>query len=58
LQLSKIEVPLRFKQWIGGKYPDRAADAEKWETWDQVPNNSGLREEWWREEKEKLPVEI
>ena len=55
LQVSKITVPDEFKQWVGERYPDRAADAKKWETWAQVPDN-GLRQEWWREANPQLIV--
>lgn len=53
---SKVEVPERFKAWIGDRYPDKRAEAMKWQTWADVPRN-GLRDEWWKEEKAKLPVE-
>ncbi len=52
---SKIEVPERFKAWVAERYPDRREDAMKWRTWADVPRN-GLRDEWWKEEKAKLPI--
>ncbi len=52
---SKIEVPERFKAWVAERYPDRREDAMKWQTWADVPIN-GLRSEWWKEEKSKLPI--
>ena len=45
---------LRFKKYFLEKYPDRAADAEKWKTFDQAPDY--LRSEWRQEEKAKLEV--
>lgn len=54
---SKIDVPDRFKAWVSERYPDRREAAMKWRTWADVPSN-GLRDEWWREEKAKLPVEL
>jgi hypothetical protein len=57
LDKSKIEVPERFKTWVAEHYPDKREEAMKWQTWRDVPFN-GLREEWWREEKSKLPVDI
>ncbi len=54
---SKIEVPERFKAWVAERYPENRESAMKWRTWADVPRN-GLRDEWWREEKAKLPVEI
>ncbi len=52
---SKIEVPERFKAWVAEHYPARREDAMKWRTWADVPRN-GLRDEWWKEEKSKLPI--
>ncbi len=52
---SKIEVPERFKAWVAERYPARREDAMKWQTWADVPRN-GLRGEWWKEEKAKLPI--
>ncbi len=52
---SKIEVPERFKAWVAEHYPARREDAMKWRTWADVPRN-GLRDEWWKEEKAKLPI--
>lgn len=52
---SKIEVPERFKAWVAERYPARREDAMKWRTWADVPRN-GLRDEWWKEEKAKLPI--
>lgn len=52
---SKIEVPERFKAWVAEHYPARREDAMKWRTWADVPSN-GLRGEWWKEEKAKLPI--
>ncbi len=52
---SKIEVPERFKSWVSERYPARRGDAMKWRTWADVPRN-GLRDEWWKEEKAKLPI--
>jgi hypothetical protein len=52
---SKIEVPERFKSWVSERYPDKREDAMKWITWADVPRN-GLRDEWWKEEKNKLPI--
>jgi hypothetical protein len=57
LDKGKIEVPERFKAWVAERYPDHRAEAMRWQTWRDVPAN-GLREEWWKEEKSKLPVEI
>ncbi len=54
---SKIEVPERFKAWVAERYPENRESAMKWRTWADVPRN-GLRDEWWREEKAKLPLEI
>lgn len=55
LDQSKIEVPERFKAWIAERYPTQREIAMKWRVWSDVPKN-GIREEWWREEKKKLPV--
>ncbi len=52
---SKIEVPERFKAWVAEHYPARREDAMKWRTWSDVPRN-GLRDEWWKQEKAKLPI--
>ncbi len=52
---SKIDVPERFKAWVAERYPARRSDAMKWQTWADVPRN-GLRDEWWKEEKSKLPI--
>ncbi len=52
---SKIEVPERFKAWIAERYPAKREEAMKWQTWADVPSN-GLRDQWWREEKSKLPI--
>ncbi len=57
LDKSKIEVPERFKAWVADRYPENREDAMKWRTWADVPRN-GLRDEWWREEKAKLPIEL
>lgn len=54
---SKIEVPERFKAWVAERYPQNREAAMKWQTWADVPRN-GLRDEWWREEKEKLAIDI
>ncbi len=54
---SKIEVPERFKAWVAEHYPARREDAMKWRTWADVPSN-GLRDEWWKEEKAAMPVDI
>lgn len=54
---TKIEVPERFKSWVSERYPDKREAAMKWRTWADVPRN-GLRDEWWKEEKAKLPVEL
>jgi hypothetical protein len=56
LDKGKIEVPERFKAWVAERYPDHRAEAMRWQTWRDVPSN-GLREQWWREEKNQLPVE-
>ncbi len=53
----KIEVPERFKAWVAERYPENREAAMKWRTWADVPRN-GLRDEWWREEKAKLPIEL
>jgi hypothetical protein len=55
LDKSKIEVPERFKAWVSERYPAQRESAMKWQTWADVPS-SGLRDEWWREEKSKLPI--
>ena len=55
LDQSKIEVPERFKAWVAERYPASREAAMKWQTWADVPRN-GLRDEWWREEKSKLPI--
>jgi hypothetical protein len=55
LDKSKIDVPERFKAWVAEHYPDKRDSAMKWQTWADVPSN-GLRDEWWREEKKKLPI--
>jgi hypothetical protein len=57
LDLKKIDVPDRFKSWAVEHYPAKRETIMKWKTWHDVPKN-GLREEWWREEKAKLPIEI
>lgn len=51
---SKIDLPERFKSWAATAYPDKRAVVMKWQTWADVPNS--LREEWWRQEKRKLPI--
>lgn len=53
---SKVDLPERFKAWAAQNYPDKREAVMKWRTWADVPNS--LRQEWWREEKDKLPVEI
>jgi hypothetical protein len=53
---SKIDLPERFKSWASEHYPPKREEIMKWKTWSDVPNS--LRQEWWREEKQKLPVEI
>jgi hypothetical protein len=53
---SKIDLPERFKSWCAEKYPSKRDEVMKWQTWADVPGS--LRHEWWREEKEKLPVNI
>jgi len=55
LDKSKIDVPERFKAWVSERYPEQRERAMKWQTWADVGSN-GLREEWWREEKKKLPI--
>ncbi len=52
---SKIEVPERFKAWVAERYPAKREEAMNWRTWADVPSN-GLRDQWWREEKNKLPI--
>ena len=54
---SKIDVPERFKSWVSERYPARREDAMKWRTWADVPRN-GLRDEWWKEEKTQLPIDV
>lgn len=56
LDPSKIELPERFKSWTAENYPERRESAMKWKTWAEVPN--WLREEWWKEEKAKLPLSV
>jgi DNA-binding transcriptional MocR family regulator len=57
LDKSKIDLPDRFKSWAVERYPDKREKIMAWHTWADVPSN-GLREEWWRHEKSRLPVEI
>lgn len=51
---SKVDVPERFKSWAAENYPDKREQIMKYQTWADVP--SSLRQEWWREEKAKLPL--
>jgi hypothetical protein len=53
---SKIELPEQFKSWVLEKYPKASETAMAWGNWSEVPDY--LRAEWWREEKQKLPVKI
>lgn len=56
LDPSKIELPERFKSWAGEKYHSRKEEIMAWKTWADVPGS--LRQEWWREEKTKLPISV
>lgn len=56
LDPSKIELPERFKSWAGEKYHPRKDEIMAWKTWAEVP--ASLRQEWWREEKAKLPISV
>jgi len=53
LDKSKIQVPSEFKAWVSEQYPDNADEVTKWKTWSDVPN-LGFREEWHREQTNKL----
>lgn len=51
---ASVDVPERFKSWSAEHYPAKREEIMKWRTWADVPNS--LRQEWWREEKKKLPI--
>src|SRR6516165_3084329 len=53
---SKITLPEHFKSWAATSYPEKREVVMKWRTWADVP--ASLRQQWWREQKNKLPVEI
>jgi hypothetical protein len=57
LDKSKIDVPERFKAWVAEHYPEKREVAMKWQKWSDVPYDS-LRQEWWKEEKAKLPIDL